>query len=220
MGYQKDEESSVQELTPEALCLGEKLFKKTCVFIAGVQNKESFLPELLPEVAFVGRSNVGKSSLLNGLTGRRSLARTSSTPGRTQQLNFFNLGDQVYLVDLPGYGYAAASKEKIAHWNELVQFYLCDRRTLLRVFLLVDGRHGLKPVDIEFANFLDKIPVSYQVILTKVDKISDRELKKRIEDIEIELKKHPAAYPLVLSTSVAKKEGLEKLRALVISLLK
>lgn len=154
----------------------EKLFRQSCEFIAGVSNKDA-LPEFdLPEIAFVGRSNVGKSSLINALTFRKSLARTSHTPGRTQQLNFFNLGGQLILVDLPGYGYAKVSRSTQATWQRLMRYYLKERANLKRVCVLVDGRHGLKPTDLEMMHMLDVHAVSYQVVVTKKDKVKATDL--------------------------------------------
>ena len=166
----------------------------------------------LPEIAFSGRSNVGKSSLLNALTGRKNLARTSNTPGRTRELNFFALGQSLILVDLPGYGYARASKTDIAAWNETVHDYLAGRPTLARLILLIDGRHGLKPIDRDMMTNLDAVAVTYQLVLTKCDKVSENALARYRHEIETEIAKHPAAHPVLLATSARKDTGLDALR--------
>ena len=197
---------------------GRLLFAKECQFVAGAATLE-MLPELpLNEVAFAGRSNVGKSSLINALTNRNTLARTSNTPGRTQQINFFELGEELYLVDLPGHGYAKASKTKIAAWTDLVNTYLRGRPKLRRVCLLIDSRHGLKDVDRDVMSMLDTAAVNYQIILTKVDKAKKSELDSVIQKTELELSKRPAAHPVVLLTSSAKAIGIEQLRAEIASL--
>lgn len=197
---------------------GRLLFAKECVFVAGAATL-AMLPELpLNEVAFAGRSNVGKSSLINALTNRNTLARTSNTPGRTQQINFFDLGGELYLVDLPGHGYAKASKEKIAAWTDVVNTYLQGRAKLRRVCLLIDCRHGLKDVDREIMSMLDVAAVNYQIILTKIDKSKKADLDKIIEKTKGELAKRPAAHPDIMLTSSAKGQGIEELRAELASL--
>jgi GTP-binding protein len=203
---------------------GRKLFAKDCDFIWAADSVAQLPPTGAPEIAFAGRSNVGKSSLLNALTNRKSLARTSNTPGRTQQLNFFALDGDVQsarlrLVDMPGYGYAAAAKEKIASWTKLMQDYLRGRTTLLRVFVLIDGRHGLKPIDHEMLSLLDQSAMSYQIILTKRDAVAKGEQAGRITETEEALRKHPAAYPQVLFTSSETSEGIADLRASIAGLL-
>jgi len=197
---------------------GRLLFSQECQFVAGAASLDR-LPDLsLNEVAFSGRSNVGKSSLINALTNRNTLARTSNTPGRTQQINFFDLGGKLSLVDLPGHGYAKASKTKIADWTELVNTYLKGRPKLRRVCLLIDSRHGLKESDREIMSMLDKAAVNYQIIMTKVDKSNQSDLKPVIDKTEKELSKRPAAHPEVFLTSAAKGFGIEKLRAELASL--
>ena len=170
-------------LDAEEVEAGRKLFARECGFVAGVADEAALPPGSLPEIAFVGRSNVGKSSLVNALTGRRMLARTSNTPGRTRQLNFFALDGRLMLVDLPGYGYAAASKSAIQGWTRLTQNYLRGRSSLRRVYLLIDSRHGLKPVDHDVMQMLDDAAVSYHVVLTKADKPKKTELEAVLRDL-------------------------------------
>lgn len=188
------------------------LFAQECTFVAGADDVEALPAPTLPEIAFAGRSNVGKSSLINALMGRKSLARVSHTPGRTQQLNFFLLAKHLYIVDMPGYGYAAVSKTKLKVFSELIQSYLKGRVPLKRVFLLIDSRHGLKPPDLVVMELLDKAAVSYQIVLTKIDKTSSSDLEKLLDSLTTTLKKHPAAFPTPLLTSSHTKEGLESLR--------
>lgn len=192
---------------------GNHLFAQRCDFVLGV----AALPQLpasdLPEVALVGRSNVGKSSLINALTNRNGLAKTSNTPGRTQQLNFFNLAGRLMLVDLPGYGYAKVPKEQVDKWVKLLKKYLMGRAQLRRVYVLVDARHGLKDSDLEMMDLLDKTAVTYQIVLTKADKIGKAECESRVEATRAALAKRPAAYPQVLLTSSVDKGGVESLRA-------
>jgi GTP-binding protein len=203
---------------------GRLLFAGPCEFIWAAAKPDNLPPPGPLEIAFAGRSNVGKSSLLNALTGRNSLARTSHTPGRTQQLNFFALGDapgseKLRLVDMPGYGYASASKEKIASWTRLMKDYLRGRSSLARVFVLVDGRHGVKDVDREMFDLLDKSAVSYQVVLTKRDEIKKSEIEPRIAATLEALKRHPAAYPQTIFTSSRTGEGVPDLRAAIAQLM-
>ena len=172
----------------------------------------------MPEIAFAGRSNVGKSSLVNALTGRKTLARTSNTPGRTQLLNFFALGEELLLVDLPGYGYARASKSLVRQWTGLIRDYLRGRRELLRVYLLIDARHGLKDSDREIMGSLDEAAVSYQIVLTKCDKMKGHDLKAMIEKTNAEAKRHPAAFPSIAVTSAHKAKGIAELRAEIATL--
>jgi GTP-binding protein len=209
---------------PDFTEIGRKLFAAECDFIWAAASAGQLPPPGIPEIAFAGRSNVGKSSLLNALTNRKSLARTSHTPGRTRELNFFALGAdrenaRLRLVDMPGYGYAAASKEKISAWTRLMQDYLRGRANLLRVFVLVDGRHGLKPVDLEMFDLLDKTAMSYQVVLTKRDEVKKAEQDARIQSTLAGLGKHPAAFPEVVFTSSQTGEGIADLRAAIARLL-
>lgn len=201
------------DLTPQAIERGRKVFCGECTFVAGVTALDNLIPMSLPEVAFAGRSNVGKSSLINAITGRKMLARTSHTPGRTQQLNFFNLSDALFIVDLPGYGYAKASKVKIKAWNRLIRQYLQGRQTLQRVCVLIDSRHGMKDVDTELMDMLDETAVTYMTVLTKVDKIKRQQLDAVRKEVETALAKRPAAFPTVFATSSAKDYGIAELRA-------
>jgi len=208
----------MDEATSIELEVGRLLFAQTCDFVMGVRTEVDLPPVELPEVAFAGRSNVGKSSLLNALTNRRTLARTSNTPGRTREVNFFRLGGRLMLVDLPGYGYARAGKEEIARWNELIGDYLRGRGNLLRVYLLIDARRGIGAPDRKVMELLDKAAVVYQVVLTKIDKVKLGPLGKVQAATETELKRHGAAYPEILATSSKNKIGLELLRATVATL--
>jgi GTP-binding protein len=198
---------------------GETLFKGRCTFVKGVVAIDGLPGDGKPEAAFAGRSNVGKSSLINALTGKKSLARVSVTPGRTRELNFFTLGkDQLYLVDMPGYGYARASKSEVKGWTRLVRDYLKGRRGLKRAFLLIDARHGIKPNDREIMTLMDEAAVSYQVVLTKADKPKPPALAKIIEQVAAEVAKHPAAYPQMIATSARTGAGIPELRAAVAAL--
>lgn len=203
------------DFTQQELEEARKLFAGPCDFMLGVAELKQLPPANLPEVAFAGRSNVGKSSLLNALTGRNALARTSHTPGRTQQLNYFNLGGRIHMVDMPGYGYAKVSKTQRDEWNSLIRSFLRGRATLRTVFMLIDARHGLKESDIEIMKMLDETAVSYRIIMTKADKVHPSQQPKLIEDTQIKLKKHSAAYPLVHLTSSVDEGGISELRAII-----
>jgi len=198
---------------------GRKLFAGPCEFIFAAARSDGLPPIGAPEAAFAGRSNVGKSSLVNALTGRSGLARTSRTPGRTQELIFFDLHGKARLVDMPGYGYAAVSKGKAAAWGELARDYLRGRPTLLRVFVLVDGRHGLKESDQETMRLLDAAAVSYAIVLTKGDEVKAADKSARIAATLEALRKHVAAYPEVMFTSARTGEGIADLRAHIAKLI-
>ena len=192
---------------------GRLLFAKPCEFIAAANNLESLPDMQRPEVAFAGRSNVGKSSLVNALTGRRMLARTSQTPGRTRQLIFFNLADRLDLVDLPGYGYASAPKTDIKAWAKLTRQFLAGRQSLQRVFLLIDSRRGIGSADEEVISLLNDTAVSFAVVLTKTDKLKMPELNKIVTDTEQKTAKNVAAFPKIWVTSSEKAHGIKELRA-------
>jgi GTP-binding protein len=202
-----------REIEPELIEAGRLLFARECRFVAGAAEPNALPAEGLPELAFVGRSNVGKSSLVNALTGRRMLARTSNTPGRTRQLNFFTLDNRLMLVDLPGYGYAEASKSAIQAWTRLMQHYLRGRASLRRVCLLVDSRHGIKEPDRPLMRLCDTAGLSYQVVLTKIDKLGPAALPVILEAVTTELARHSAAHPEIHLTSAEKGRGIPELRA-------
>lgn len=201
--------------TPDnnAMAAGKKLFTRPVEFVAGAAQLDALPKSRLPEVAFVGRSNVGKSSLINAVTGRKALARVSKTPGRTRQINLFNIGDQLMLADLPGYGYAQASKALTADWQHLIGGYLASRANLKRVLLLIDARRGPMDVDHAAMAMLDKAAVSFAVVLTKIDKLSAPERKDVAHVTEAELSRHAAAFPVLDAVSAEKGEGLETLKA-------
>jgi GTP-binding protein len=210
---------SEETLAPDWKEAGRKLFAGECDFFFAAARSDGLPPVGPPEIAFAGRSNVGKSSLVNALTGRASLARTSRTPGRTQELIFFNLGGQATLVDMPGYGYAAVAKSKSASWGELARDYLRGRPNLLRVFVLIDGRHGLKESDHETMRALDAAAVSYAAVLTKADEVRAADRDARVAATLEGLRKHVAAYPEVLLTSARTGDGVPELRAHIARLL-
>jgi len=199
---------------------GRLLFAQPWDFATAASSLES-LPKMRGiEIAFAGRSNVGKSSLINALTGRNALARTSHTPGRTQELIFFEEpGKTLRLVDMPGYGYAAAPKSKVASWTEVIHKFLLGRASLARVYVLIDSRHGLKDVDLDVLKTLDRAAVSYQIVLTKADQVKAAELDARLADTAAALAKHPAAFPNVLATSSRAGTGMPDLRAAMVRLI-
>lgn len=206
-------ESEVDTARVQWLERGRWLFAQDAKFAAGAAALEQIPDGTLPEVCFAGRSNVGKSSLVNALTGRRTLAKVSHTPGRTRQINFFDLGHRLALADLPGYGYAQASKQQVANWTRMVELYLVGRVPLRRSLLLIDARHGLKDVDRRVMAMLDKAAVVYQVVLTKIDQLRPVELDDRVGSTVLELSRHAAAHPEVMPTSAEKGLGIPELRA-------
>ena len=210
---------SLQEFKKEDFEAADKFFHKECRFVLGVAKFKQLPDSNFPEIAFSGRSNVGKSSIINALFYQKKLAKTSNTPGRTQQLNYFNLDEKLYLVDLPGYGFAKAPESTVKNWQRLIMTYLQGRVNLKRVFLLIDSRHGIKKVDSDIMEMLDKAAVTYQIVLTKIDKISTKELSSVVNKTLEEVKNHAAAYPKVLATSSEKNLGLEDLRAEIYSLI-
>ena len=203
----------ISEEEKERLARGRELFNKKCDFVLSVANLNQLPDGDRVEVAFAGRSNVGKSSLINALFGQKKLAKTSSTLGRTQQLNYFNLDDKLYLVDLPGYGFAKAPKDIVKNWQKLINSYLVGRATLRRVFLLIDSRHGIKKIDEEIMEMLDKAAVTYQIVLTKIDKISTKELEKVLTATDRIVREHTAAHVTILKTSSEKNLYLDELKA-------
>jgi GTP-binding protein len=205
----------MNDFTADEIESGRKLFAGDWHFVAAAGTFAVLPPMRGLEIAFAGRSNVGKSSLINALTGRNALARTSHTPGRTQELIFFAGPRQLMLVDMPGYGYAAASKAKIKAWTSLIHAFLAGRANLARVYLLIDARHGLKPVDDTVLTTLDKAAVNYQIVLTKADQVKPSDLDARIAAINAVLAKHPAAFPEVLATSARDNAGIAELRAAI-----
>jgi GTP-binding protein len=207
------------ELTPEELAAGEALFSRRWQFLKSAPALE-FLPASdRPEVAFAGRSNVGKSSLINALVRQRGLARTSNTPGRTQELNYFETPEvALYLVDMPGYGFAEAPKDKVEAWTRLVKAYLRGRPSLARVFLLIDARHGLKPVDLALIELMDEAAVSYQGVLTKADKVKPQHLAAKAAEMHAVLETHAAAFARLVATSAQTGTGIAELRAEIAAL--
>jgi len=199
----------------EALEKGRLMFAGNTDFLKGVVAMDGLPPADRIEVCFAGRSNVGKSSLINALTGRKALARTSNTPGRTQEINFFTMGEEHYLVDVPGYGYANAPVAVVGKWQRLLKNYLSGRQSLRRVFLLIDARHGPKSVDHEIMQLLNSSAVPFQVVMTKCDKLKKGDLEKVTEKTIEGITKHPAAYPVLVQTSSAKGNGVDVLRSII-----
>ena len=198
--------------------LGRKLFAGPVDFLKGVVAMDGLPDADRVEVCFAGRSNVGKSSLINALTNRKGLARASNTPGRTQEINFFELGEARYLVDLPGYGYANAPLAVVEKWQRLLKNYLSGRPNLRRAFVLIDSRHGIKPVDEEIMQLMNRSALTFQVVMTKADKIKDYERDRVLEQVRGKLAKHPAAFPELIMTSSEKGDGIATLRAVISSL--
>lgn len=202
-----------EDYTDDEIEAGRLLSASPVEFMLSVADMRQLPPADLPEIAFAGRSNVGKSSLVNALLNRKKLAKASNEPGRTRQLNYFNLNEQLYLVDLPGYGYARASKTEIAQWTRLTLSYLQGRPTLKRIFMLIDSRHGVKSTDEEVMDLLDSSAVVYQIVLTKLDKLKKSEQEGLTEKVFTRLKKRPAFHPIVMQTSSVEGLGLPELRA-------
>ncbi len=205
----------IVEAEPDDIERGRVLFAGETEFVKGVVAMEGLPSADRLEVCFAGRSNVGKSSLINALTGRKGLARASNTPGRTQEINFFTCGDQIYLVDLPGYGFANAPVKVVEKWQRLLKAYLSGRQTLRRAFVLIDARHGIKAVDQEILDLLDKSAVTFQAVLTKVDKVKPADLEAIVTQVRAALAQHPAAYPELVLTSADKGDGIGTLRAII-----
>jgi GTP-binding protein len=210
---------SAPVFTPEEIETGRRLFQSDWDFISAAGSYASLPSMQGVEIAFAGRSNVGKSSLVNALTGRNALARTSRTPGRTQELIFFKGTGRLVLVDMPGYGYAKTSKDKVAAWTDLIRTYLKGRANLARVYVLVDARHGLKPTDADVLATLDAAALSYQIVLTKSDQVSADEIAAHMATTTAALAKHPAAHPELIATSSRTGAGIPELRAAVARLL-
>jgi GTP-binding protein len=207
-----------EEPAEDAAERGRLLFAGETTFVKGVVAMSGLPPADRIEVCFAGRSNVGKSSLINALTGRKGLARASNTPGRTQEINFFTTGDSHYLVDLPGYGFANAPLPVVQKWQRLLKQYLSGRQTLRRAFVLIDARHGIKTVDKEILTLLDSAAVTFQVVLTKADKVKEKERLKVLDQVRQTLASHPAAFPELVVTSSEKSWGIPALRAIIATL--
>ena len=204
-----------EELDKSKIELGRLLFSRETSFVKGVVDMQGLPSPDKIEVCFSGRSNVGKSSLINALTGRKGLARASNTPGRTQEINFFSIPENHYLVDLPGYGYASAPVKVVEQWQNLLKQYLAGRQSLRRAFVLVDGRHGVKKVDTEIMSMLDSSAVTFQVVLTKLDKVKEKDRENILEQVRSSLQNHPAAFPEIILTSSEKGWGIQTLRSVI-----
>ena len=204
-----------EELDKSKIELGRLLFSREASFVKGVVDMQGLPSPDKIEVCFSGRSNVGKSSLINALTNRKGLARASNTPGRTQEINFFSIPENHYLVDLPGYGYANAPVKVVEQWQNLLKQYLAGRQSLRRAFVLVDGRHGVKKVDTEIMSMLDNSAVTFQVVLTKLDKVKDIDRENILDQVRTSLQKHPAAFPEIILTSSEKGWGIQTLRSVI-----
>ena len=204
-----------EELDEKKKELGRLLFSKETSFVKGVVDMPGLPNPDKIEVCFSGRSNVGKSSLINALTGRKGLARASNTPGRTQEINFFSIPDNHYLVDLPGYGYANAPIKVVEKWQNLLKRYLAGRQSLRRAFVLVDSRHGVKKVDTEIMSMLDSSAVTFQVVLTKLDKVKEKDRENILKQVRASLQKHPAAFPEIILTSSESGWGIPTLRSII-----
>ena len=207
------EVTAADQFSPDEIEAGRLLFARPAVFMLGAVDLDSLPEEGPAEIAFAGRSNVGKSSLLNALTGQNGLARASNTPGRTRELNYFDIEGRIRLVDLPGYGYAKAPREDVERWTALTKDFLRGRSVLRRICLLIDSRHGLKPVDLEIMDLLDEAAVNYQIVLTKTDKIKPTALAHLTEATAKQIARRPAAHPVVRATSADTGEGIDRLRA-------
>ncbi|MGR3455869.1 ribosome biogenesis GTP-binding protein YihA/YsxC [Pseudooceanicola sp.] len=203
------------EVTEAEAETGRRLFAGETDFLKGVVAMSGLPPDDRIEVCFAGRSNVGKSTLINALTGRKGLARASNTPGRTQEINFFTLAESHYLVDLPGYGYANAPVAVVEKWQRLLKQYLSGRANLRRAFVLIDARHGVKAVDEEILGLLDSAAVTFQCVLTKADKVKAAERERILDQVRGKLSKHPAAFPEIIQTSSEKGDGIATLRAVI-----
>lgn len=208
------------EAAPEEseIAAGTTLFRQPTEFLKGVVTMDGLPPGDRIEICFAGRSNVGKSTLINALTGRKALARASNTPGRTQEINFFTVGEEHYIVDLPGYGFANAPVKVVEAWQRLLKAYLAGRQNLRRAFVLIDARHGPKAVDEEIMTLLDKAAVTFQVVLTKADKVKEKDRVKALDATRTTLAKHPAAFPEIIVTSSEKGHGIDILRAVIAGL--